>query len=65
MKASEVRETPSEELVTKISGIQRELVEIKLKGSVVGDDNQMGRINALRRDVARMKTIIRERELAK
>ncbi len=64
MKASEIREIPSEELVTKIGESRKELIVAKLKGSMSGDVSSP-RIRTLRRDVARMKTVIRERELAK
>lgn len=66
MKASEIRELEADELTTKISEMQRELVGIKVKRSFVGDeDDQPMRIRALRRDIARLKTVVRERELAK
>lgn len=64
MKASEIREIPTEELTSKIEDVHREMVEIKLKGSIAGEESELGRIGALRRDIARMKTVIRERELA-
>ena len=64
MKASEIREMPSEELVEKIGTMQMELIETKLKGSVSGEPLSM-RTRTQRRDIARIKTVLRERELAK
>ena len=63
MRASELREFSSEELQTRLEETRRELFNLRQQwyaGSLM-DSN---RIKAVRKDVARMLTILRERELA-
>ena len=63
MRASELRELTSGELQTRLEETRRELFNLRQQwyaGSLM-DSN---RIKAVRKDVARMLTILRERELA-
>ncbi len=63
MRASELRELTSEELRTRLEETRRELFNLRQQwyaGSLM-DSN---RIKAVRKDVARILTILRERELA-
>lgn len=63
MRASELRELTSEELQTRLEETRRELFNLRQQWYAGGlmDSN---RIKAVRKDVARILTILRERELA-
>ena len=64
MKAKELRNFKDEDLVKKITESKKELFELRLKQST-GNLDKPSKIHELRKDVARMKTILRERELSK
>lgn len=60
MKASELRELSSEELATKSQELRFELVTARLnKGT--GQLENTARLRTLRRDVARIETVQREK----
>ena len=63
MKAKELRELTTEELNNKIEELKAELYNLRF-ASATGNLEKPSRINDLRKQVARMKTILRERELA-
>lgn len=60
MKATEVRELSMEELKTKIRDLQQELFSLKYQLSTGQIENPL-RIRLVRRDIARAKTILKER----
>ena len=62
MKASKLREQSNEELRQMLGDMSKEFFDLRLKKSVVGSAEQPLRVRSLRRDLARVKTIIRERE---
>lgn len=64
MKAFEVRNLSDGDIETKLEEAYEELFNLRFQKSIgqVKDPNQ---ITALKRDVARMKTILTERQLAK
>ena len=62
MKISELRKLSTEELNTKISESKRELLDLRLKNAT-GALDKPSKINELKKEVARMKTIINERRL--
>lgn len=62
MKVEEIRKLSNEELNEKITEAKKELFELRLKQST-GQLEKPSRIKELRKAVARMKTIIRERKL--
>ena len=62
MKNSEIRELTTEEIFTKISDSKEELFNLRFS-QATGSLEKPARINELRKLVARMKTILREREL--
>ena len=64
MKADEVRDLTSDELNERIGQNQEELFRLRFRGATQQLENP-ALIRKLRRDVARMKTILRQRELAK
>jgi large subunit ribosomal protein L29 len=64
VKADEVRDLTSDELNERIGQNQEELFRLRFRGATQQLENP-ALIRKLRRDVARMKTILRQRELAK
>ena len=62
MKASEIREMTVEELQTKLTELKEELFNLRFQLAVNQLDNPM-RIKAVKKDIARIKTVIREQEL--
>lgn len=62
MKASEIRELTADELNTKLSDLKAELFNLRFQLAINQLDNPM-RISAVKKDIARVKTIIRENEL--
>ena len=63
MKNSEIRELTNEQISKKIDELKEELFNLKLS-QATGNLEKPSRIKELRKAVARMKTILRERELA-
>lgn len=64
MKNNEIRELTTEEITKKIEEYKEELFNLRLS-QATGNLEKPSRIRELRKEVARMKTIIRERELNK
>ena len=64
METNEIRKLSTEELLKKIEANKEELFNLRF-ASATGNLEKPSRINELRKEVARMKTIIRERELDK
>ena len=63
MTNKEIRELTNEEIVTKISEYKEELFNLRFS-QATGNLEKPSRIKELRKLVARMKTILRERELS-
>ncbi len=64
MKITEVKEISTQDLVEKIENAENALQQMKMNHSVTPLENP-SQIKAARRDVARMKTELRQRELNK
>ena len=62
MTNSEIRELTNEEIVKKIEEYKEELFNLRFS-QATGNLEKPSRIKELRKLVARMKTILREREL--
>ncbi|MDI3529731.1 MAG: large subunit ribosomal protein [Thermoanaerobacter sp.] len=62
MKAREIRELTNEELLQKLSELKAELFNLRFQLATGQLDNPM-RIRDVRKTIARIKTILREREL--
>ncbi len=58
----ELREKEDKELRLEIDGLKKELFDLRFKSSAEGIANP-SRIGAIRREVARRHTLLREREL--
>lgn len=63
MKASELKELSSEELGHKLDELVQELFNLRFQNDTDQLENRM-RLGQTRRDIARVKTVIREKELA-
>ncbi len=63
MKASEIREMNPDELVDELETLQRKLFDIRTQ-AVTEKLEDPSQLTKAKRDVARLKTILRERELA-
>lgn len=63
MKASELREKSTEDLNVELAELQDELFKLRFQNATHSLDNPV-QLRVVRRDIARVKTIIRERELS-
>lgn len=64
MKINKIREMSSQDLENELSELKSELFKLRFGLATNGLDNPM-KIKATKKDIARIKTILRERELAK
>ena len=62
MKASEIRDLSLVEMNEKLTDLNDELFQLRFQLAVNQLDNPM-RIKAVKKDIARIKTVIREQEL--
>lgn len=62
MKAVEIRELSQAELADKLKDLKAELFNLRFQLAVNQLENPV-RIKAVKRDIARIKTVIRQREL--
>jgi large subunit ribosomal protein L29 len=64
MKAKELRDLTYEELVKKDNDLQAELFNLRFRLATGQLDNPMS-IKAVRKDMARVKTVIRQKDMEK
>lgn len=64
MKIEKIRELGAGELEVRVGELTEEIFRARIQKET-GQLDQMGKIRNLRRDLARMKTVLRERELGK
>ena len=62
MKAKELRDLKSEELIVKLNDFKSELFSLRFQ-LATGQLENTARIRQVRKTIARIKTVIREREL--
>jgi large subunit ribosomal protein L29 len=62
LKSAELRELSGEELVTRLREAKAELFNLRVQGATGQLDNNK-RLQVIRKDIARIYTIMREREL--
>lgn len=62
MKASEIRKLSPSELDAKLLELKDELFKLRFQQAINQLDNPM-RINAVKKDIARVKTVLRDLEL--
>ncbi len=63
MKAAEIREMTVAEIQEQLTESRHELLNFRFQ-TITGQLTDTSSIRAIRRDIARMETILRERELA-
>ena len=63
MKASDVRKMSVAELETKLSDLKKDLFQLRLQHATNQLENPV-KIAQVKRDIAKVKTIIREQQLA-
>ena len=61
MKASEIRSMTPEQLNDKLAGLKKDLFYLRMQHATNQLDNPI-KISAVKKDIARIKTIIREKE---
>ncbi len=64
MKAKEIHEMKDEELAIKLTELKQELFNLRFSHATGQLNNPMQMVNC-KRDIARVKTVMRERELKK
>ena len=64
MKASEIRKMSAAELDAKLTGLKKDLFYLRMQHATNQLDNPM-KIAEVKRDIARVKTVIREQQIAK
>ncbi|MBO5143382.1 MAG: 50S ribosomal protein L29 [Clostridia bacterium] len=62
MKVSEIREKTSSDLANLEAELKQELFKLRFQNATNGLDNPM-KIKNVKKDIAKIKTILREREL--
>lgn len=63
MNAADIRDLSNDEILEQIGQAKEELFRLRFRSATQELENP-ALIKALRRDIARMKTILRERELS-
>ncbi|HET8655055.1 MAG TPA: 50S ribosomal protein L29 [Longimicrobiaceae bacterium] len=63
MKAAEIRELTGDEIVARIQQLEEELFRLRFRSATAELENPM-LLRTLRRDVARLHTVLTERKLA-
>jgi large subunit ribosomal protein L29 len=63
MKAYEVRNLSEKDIAQKLDETSEELFNLRFQ-TAIGQVKDPNRITALKRDIARMKTVLRERQLS-
>lgn len=64
MKVSEIRALETKELLAKVEEFKKELFELRFK-QATGQLENTARVREVRKSIAKIKTVIRERELNK
>jgi large subunit ribosomal protein L29 len=63
MKAEEIREFDDAEITTRLKELREEYFKLRFQASMMELENP-GTLQRVRKDIARLRTILRERELA-
>lgn len=64
MNVKDIREKTDAELTNQLKSLKEELFHLRFQHAINQLDNPM-RINAVKKDIARVNTILREREIQK
>jgi len=65
LKPKDLRELPDSELQEKLNGLLEQLINLRGEAAMGGAPMSPGKIRAVRTDIARLKTIQREREVSR
>jgi len=63
MKIYEIREMTTDEIIKRIEEEERNLIDLRFQHELKNLTNT-AKLNIVRKDIARMKTILKEREIA-
>ena len=63
MKANDIRDLKDDEILEQITNAKEELFRLRFRSATQELENP-ALVKSLRRDIARMKTILRQRELS-
>jgi large subunit ribosomal protein L29 len=63
MRAEDIRELTDDEIETRIAELAEERFRLRIRGATQTLEDPL-RLRSLRKDVARLKTILRQRQLA-
>jgi large subunit ribosomal protein L29 len=63
MRASEIRELTEADIVARIGELEEERFRLKFRSATETLENPL-RLRDIRKDIARLKTVLRERQLA-
>lgn len=63
MKASNIRELNNEELQAKLASLKKELFNLRLSHATGQLGNPLA-LNNVKKDIARVKTVLKQREIA-
>ena len=63
MRAEEIRELSDEEIRSRVAELEEERFRLRFRSATEALEDPL-RFRVIRKDIARMKTILRERELA-
>jgi len=64
MKAAEIRLLTKDEIIAKLLDLRQEKMNLRFQ-AVSGQLSDLSRVKEVRRDIARMETILREMEMQK
>jgi large subunit ribosomal protein L29 len=62
IKATQIRELTADEITVRIAELERERFNLKFRGATQPLEDPL-RLRVIRRDVARLKTVLREQQL--
>ena len=62
IKTSEIKDLPADELLERLANTKEELFNLRFQNATGQIDNY-SRLGELKRDIARIKTVLRQREL--
>ena len=64
MKAKQIHEMKDDELIAKLAELKQELFNLRFSNAT-GQLSNPSQMTVCKKDIARIKTVLRERELAK
>lgn len=65
MKATKIREMTADEIRAQLEASRREFLDLKVKEAAKNAGRAPVKVREVRRDIARLQTILREKETAK